>query len=132
MRLKRHDIQLNVSDNFINSKITGFPSTVYPVFVNILDNAIFWLKGKEGEKIIDLDADAGAFLISNNGPAIHRRDYEAIFEQGFTRKPGGRGLGLFISRKALSKEGMDITVVPTEDKNGVTLRIKWPEHDDNS
>lgn len=132
VRLKRHDIQLNVSDNFINSEIIGFPSTVYPVFVNILDNAIFWLKNKEGEKIINLDADAGAFLISNNGPAIHRRDYEAIFEQGFTRKPGGRGLGLFISRKALNKEGMDITVVPTEDKNGTTLRIKWPDHDDNS
>lgn len=132
VRLKRHDIQLNVSESFINSEITGFPSTVYPVFVNILDNAIFWLKDKEGEKIINLDADSEAFLISNNGPTIHRRDYEAIFEQGFTRKPGGRGLGLFISRKALSKEGMDITVVPTEDKNGTTLRIKWPDHDDNS
>lgn len=132
VRLKRHDIQLNVSESFINAEITGFPSTVYPVFVNILDNAIFWLKDKEGEKIIDLDADSEAFLISNNGPAIHRRDYEAIFEQGFTRKPGGRGLGLFISRKALNKEGMDITVVQTEDKNGTTLRIKWPDHDDNS
>ena len=79
-----------------------------------------------------LDAEDGAFLISNNGPAVHKRDYEAIFEQGFTRKPGGRGLGLFISRKALQKEGMNIEVVPNDGIHGVTIKVKWPEHDDNS
>ena len=132
VRLRRHHIDLATTDAFLKSEIIGFPSTVYPVFVNILDNAIFWLKGIKDGKSIMLDAENGAFLISNNGPAIHRRDYEVIFEQGFTRKPGGRGLGLFISRKALQKEGMDIEVVPNDHKHGVTIKIKWPEHDRTS
>ena len=127
VRFKRHGIKLKTTDAFLSSQITGFPSTVYPVFVNILDNAIFWLKGIKDEKIITLHAEYDAFLISNNGPAIHKRDYDAIFDQGFTRKPGGRGLGLFISRKALQKEGMDIEVIPDENKYGVTMKIKWPE-----
>jgi len=130
VRLKRHEIKLEVTDNFTLSKIKGFPSTVYPVFVNILDNAIFWLKDIKGKKLIRLDVEEGAFLISNNGPAIHKRDYAAIFEQGFTRKPGGRGLGLFISKKALRKEGMDIAVVSGDEKYGVTMKIKWPDKDD--
>ena len=132
VRLKRHHIDMATTDTFLEAEIIGFPSTVYPVFVNILDNAIFWLKGIKDEKFITLDAENGAFLISNNGPAIHRRDYEAIFEQSFTRKPGGRGLGLFISRKALQKEGMDIEVVPNDHKHGVTIKIQWPKHDNVS
>ncbi len=132
VRLKRHNIDMRATDAFIDAEIVGFPSAVYPVFVNILDNAIFWLKDVNDGKSITLDAMDGAFLISNNGPAIAERDYEAIFDQGFTRKPGGRGLGLFISRKALRKEGMDIEVVPNNGKQGVTIMVKWPEHDDNS
>ena len=130
MRLKRHEIKLEVTDDFLASEIEGFPSTIYPVFVNILDNAIFWLKEIKGEKLIKLDTEDGAFLISNNGPPIHKRDYSTIFEQGFTRKPGGRGLGLFISKKALHKEGMDMEIIPNEENYGVTMKIKWPDNDD--
>ena len=132
VRLKRHQINLNTTENFLNAEITSFPSTVYPVFVNVLDNAIFWLTYIKCEKSVTLDAQEGAFLISNNGPDIHKRDYKAIFEQGFTRKPGGRGLGLFISRKALQMEGMDIEVEPNGEKHHVTMRIKWPVHVDSS
>lgn len=132
VRLKRHRIDMASTDAFLAAEIIGFPSTLYPVFVNVLDNAIFWLKDVRGDKAITLDAAGGAFLISNNGPAVNRRDYKAVFEQGFTRKPGGRGLGLFISRKALRKEGMDMEVVPGDEKHGVTIKVRWPEHDDDS
>jgi len=128
VRLKRHNIALKTTDSFLNFRTTGFPSTIYPVFVNILDNAIFWLKDVKDGKTITLDAEDDTFLISNNGPAIHKRDYEAIFEKNFTRKPGGRGLGLFISKAALRKEGMDIEVMPAENKHGVTMRIRQGEH----
>ena len=127
VRLKRHDVRLEVTERFLETEIKGFPSTIYPVFVNILDNAIFWLKDVKNARLISLDAEKGAFLISNNGPVIHKRDYNAIFEQGFTRKPGGRGLGLFISRSALRKEGMEIEVVPKKVSQGVTMKIKWPQ-----
>lgn len=132
VRLKRHHVDMTATNAFLEAAVTAFPSTIYPVFVNIIDNAVFWLKDIEGERLITLEADESAFLISNNGPAINRRDYSAIFEQGFTRKPGGRGLGLFISRKALQKEGMDIEVLPGSESRGVTLIVKWPENDDAS
>ena len=129
VRLKRHLIEMKATEAFLDVEVTGYPSTVYPVFVNVLDNAIYWLKEIKRDKSITLDAEDGALLISNNGPAIHKRDYGSIFEQGFTRKPGGRGLGLFISRKALQKEGMDIEVVPNNNRYGVTIKIKWSEYE---
>jgi len=132
VRMKRHGVELKATDAFLQSKITVFPSTIYPVFVNIIDNAMFWLKDIDDEKCITLDADCGAFIVSNNGPSINQRDISAIFDQGFTRKPGGRGLGLFISKKALQKEGMDINVEPNSRKRGVTILIRWPSDDDTT
>ncbi|MEP3277735.1 MAG: ATP-binding protein [Stappiaceae bacterium] len=132
VRLKRHHVDMKATSAFLQSVVVAFPSTIYPVFVNIIDNAIFWLKNAKGTGMLLLDADSSGFLISNSGPAINKRDYGAIFEQGFTRKPGGRGLGLFISRKALQKEGMDIEVVPTMEKDGVTMKINWPKKNDDS
>ncbi len=127
VRFQRHDIELQVTQDFIDSEIPGFPSTTYPVFVNIIDNAVFWLKDIQEKRIISLGFANNAYLISNNGPSIHARDVEAIFEQGFSRKPGGRGLGLFISRKALRKEGMELSILlPASDKRGTTFEIRCP------
>ena len=131
VRLRRHNVNLKVTDAFLRSEITSFPSTIYPVFVNIVDNAVFWLKDVDEGKQITLDANPNGFLISNNGPLIHRRDAEAIFDRGFTRKPGGRGLGLFISRNALRKEGMDIDLMPSSQNQGVTMIIRWTRNNDN-
>ena len=35
---------------------------------------------------------------------------EGIFDLGFTRKPGGRGMGLYISRQTLAKAGCGLTL----------------------
>ena len=126
VRFKRHDVELKVTQDFLDSEVSGFPSTIYPVFVNIIDNAVFWLKDNQGQRIITLDFLDNAYRIGNNGPPIHNRDIEAIFEQGFSRKPGGRGLGLFISRKALRKEGMDLNVAQSEnEETGTVFEVSY-------
>lgn len=132
VRMKRHHVKLHVTDAFLQSEVTVFPSTIYPVFVNIIDNAMFWLKDIDQDRQITLDADQESFIISNNGPSIGVRDVAAIFDQGFTRKPGGRGLGLFISKKALEKEGMGIDVLPNSESRGVTMIIRWPTRNDDT
>ncbi len=127
VRFKRHDIELNVTQAFLDSEVPGYPSTIYPVFVNIIDNAVFWLKDIQGQRIITLDFFNNAYRIGNNGPTISNRDIETIFEQGFSRKPGGRGLGLFISKKALRKEGMDLNVaLPENEAHGVNFVVSCP------
>jgi len=123
-RIRRHNIDLESSSTFLKKIIIGYPSTFYPVFVNVIDNAIFWLKDQPLPRKIVLDADNMGFSISNNGPEISSRDYEYIFERRFTRKPYGRGLGLYISREVLSKVGYQICVAPSQLEKGVTFRIE--------
>ena len=123
-RLGRHNIQFKHTKGYADSKIFGFRSTFYPVFVNIIDNAIYWLKQSDVEKkIIRLHADNEAIYISNNGIPISPQDKERIFELGFSRKPNGRGMGLSISKEVLNAENYDISVGTPKEGSTVTFQI---------
>jgi signal transduction histidine kinase len=119
----RHNITLECTSSFSKNIIIGYPSTFYPVFTNIVDNAIFWLKDQNKARMIVLDADQSGLYISNNGPTIDIRDQERIFELGFTRKPLGRGMGLYISKQVLNKNGYTMSVDIPRLGDGVTFKI---------
>jgi signal transduction histidine kinase len=122
-RLRRHNVRLEATDAFLQHTIRGYPSTFYPVFVNLVDNALFWVKERREPRIITLERDQKALIVSDSGPGVSRRDREAIFDLGFSRKPGGRGLGLHISREALSRAGYQLTIDDTPKGQGASFRI---------
>lgn len=125
-RLERHKVELKRTKSFATTKIRCLRSVIYPVFVNVVDNAIHWLKqaSDNTEKIIRLHADSdGALYISNNGPIIKPSDNEKIFEYGFTRKERGRGMGLAISREVLRSIGYEIIVDEPKNESTVTFKI---------
>ncbi len=113
-RLARHNVMLKATKAFVDAKIVGFPSNFYPVFVNLVDNSIFWLSQQnpeKGKRNITLDEKEGTLLVSDTGPGVDIRDREAIFEFGFSRKPGGRGMGLHIGRETLRRVGFDLQLI---------------------
>lgn len=110
-RLRNDKVELQATALFRRMAFSGYPSSFYPVFVNLVDNSLYWLKSRPGPKYIKLDMEGGStFVISDNGPGITPRDRERIFERGFTRKPGGRGMGLKISHDALAKNRWDLVL----------------------
>lgn len=114
-RLKRHEVTMNATTEFRKMTVLGYPSTFLPVFVNLIDNAIYWLKDYRRPREIYLVADSDGFLVANNGPKIAARDQETIFDLRFTRKPGGRGMGLYISRMTLERAGFQISLISSPD-----------------
>ena len=123
-RLQRHSITFSHTPRFAEARFVGFPSTFYPVFVNLVDNGVFWLSQRNPgrERWIRLDAQDGALLVQDSGPGINVRDRDTIFEFGFTRKPGGRGLGLHIGRETLRRVGYELSLVNGD--NGATFALK--------
>ena len=122
-RLERHHVKIEATNPFLDSAIECYPSTLYPAVINVIDNALHWLNSVPYGKRIELHADQNAIYISNNGPAIEAFDSERIFERGFSRKSSGRGLGLFISAKALEAEGMALRLVAPRPDYTVTFAI---------
>jgi len=113
-RLERHSVSLTATKAFRLHHLEGYPSTFYPVFVNLVDNAIFWLSDASQPRIVRLDSDGRTMVVEDTGPGVPERDRAAIFDRGFTRRPGGQGLGLFISRAVLEKEGYSLRLRDSE------------------
>lgn len=124
-RLERHSIDLRPTRAFDSFMLNCYPSTFLPVFINVVDNAIYWITfDRDSDHWIKFDVDEdGGFLISNGGPGIDARDADRIFEFGETNKVGGRGMGLFISRSSLRKEGWDITLETSGNSTPPVFRI---------
>ena len=123
-RLRRHNIIIEATPRFMKQCIIGYPSTFYPVFVNLVDNALFWLKDQSAPRIVKLDVCDRSFIISDTGPGISVRDMEAVFSMGFTRKPVGRGMGLYISQEVLRGSGYRLVLDFPSGSVGATFRIE--------
>ena len=129
-RFSRHGVTLNATKSFEEFEVEGYPSTFYPVFANLLDNSIFWLQRVRGRsRTIELDIDHGDFLVRDNGPGVSVRDRENIFLPRFSRKPGGRGMGLHVSKATLSRAGYDLRLDNTNaaSSGGAVFRISLEE-----
>ena len=130
-RLERHNITMSATREFDRKVLEAYPSTYYPTFVNLIDNAIYWIVSRhDGERSILLDANEYSFSVTNTGPGIPLAIKDWIFDFTNTEKEGGRGMGLYISKETLKKEGADIVLEdPGEDKDP-TFRIILPKPDE--
>lgn len=129
-RLERRQIRLRATSAFDSSAVTAFPSTILPAFVNLVDNAIYWISTEPGgDREIVLDADTTGFVVSNSGPGIPFRIADRIFDFGASNKPGGRGMGLYLSQQALQREGFDLQLEVAGENERPAFRVAFPTGD---
>ena len=108
---------INNLSNGITAKM--FDGELQTIFVNILDNACYWLQKTEGNRKIFISDEQHEskgrckVIISDTGPGVYIEDAQSIFEPGITNKPHGIGMGLVIVTEILSYyEGKIATVIP--------------------
>jgi signal transduction histidine kinase/predicted RNA-binding protein with RPS1 domain/CheY-like chemotaxis protein len=63
---------------------------------------------------------------TDTGPGIHRRLWESIFALGFSTRPGGTGLGLFVARSVVEAMEGRISVERSAVPVGTTFLIELP------
>lgn len=93
-------------------KVRMAPSALGQIVANLLDNAVYWLRFKNGEggggRIrVELEPLEAGFIIrvSDDGPGIPEENRERIFEPYFSTKSNGFGLGLYIARLVIEPYG---------------------------
>jgi signal transduction histidine kinase len=132
-RFERHSIVYSATPGFLSGVVSAYPSTIYPVLINVIDNACHWVsKEAEEKRWIKLERHKDGIVIRNGGVGIDRRYAEQIFEFGFSEKQNGRGMGLAISRKALRRDELDLILTnPGRENNpAFLLAIQFIENDD--
>lgn len=91
---------------------------ILQVLINLVDNALFWVKSmgnqSQHEIIIVTKPATNSFIIADDGPGIQEDVAPLIFQEFFSRKAQGRGLGLYIVQELLSRIGADIELIQDE------------------
>jgi signal transduction histidine kinase len=124
--LLENDVLLVATDEFCKAAFYEFPSRVFPVFINLVNNSLYWLSGCVVREI-RLSAEAGTLLISDTGPGIDPGDIEDLFQLFFSRRVRGRGVGLYLCRQTLATGGHTIDYITDKAKmisSGANFAIK--------
>ncbi|MGH9428804.1 MAG: ATP-binding protein, partial [Terriglobia bacterium] len=64
--------------------------------------------------------------VHDSGPGIHRDDWEQVFEPGYSTKPNGSGLGLYICRHLLRDFSANLLVTSSAIWDGTTITVSVP------
>lgn len=93
-------------------------------FLNIINNAIYWIKKSERSGEIRFHIENDSLVISNSGPFINEDLIEHIFNYGVTTRSekNATGLGLAFTQSILSRNGWSISA--ENRTNGPTFIIK--------
>lgn len=123
-------INLNLAIQSRLSNLPIRPLHLNRVLGNLLDNAfdaVMYLEPAGRFVRLDIGEDEKNFTFSvlNAGPEIDEETRRAIFEQGFSTKGPGRGLGLGISREIVEQYGGTIQV--SSPPTVFTVKIPRPE-----
>ncbi|WP_181308781.1 sensor histidine kinase [Rufibacter sp. XAAS-G3-1] len=110
-KIEKDKILININTSLDKYSIKDVEYPFWIAFLNIINNAMYWLDHTDKEKIINMQLiDENYFSISNTSPLITEEDIEIIFEYGITgkRENNATGLGLSFTRTMLDTIGWEI------------------------
>lgn len=108
--LARNRITLSATASFRKLRVFDQRSRLYPVFINLLNNSIYWLGVSDhDDRRVVFDVLGSDVVVSDSGPGVAPEDLDSLFRLFFTRKVhGGRGVGLYLCRANLTAGGHTI------------------------
>ena len=116
-----YGVIINLPENDVS--VTCDARKMEAVMSNMINNAVHALDG-QGEIDVTVSANSKFVIIQvrDSGPGIPKENLEKIFEQMFTTKKTGTGLGLVICKSIIEQHGGSISV----SNKPTTFTIKLP------
>lgn len=105
------------------------------VFLNIMLNAIQHMAMRShGLRTLQIATFCGSgsaapqikVRFSDSGPGIHKQQWDDIFRLGFSTRPSGTGIGLFIARSLVESLGGKLSVERSVISVGTTFLVELP------
>jgi signal transduction histidine kinase len=129
-RLLLHGVRWHLETNRLRDfEIMFNPGRFTQVLDNLTTNSEYWIAHKYGENgqkgTITIELDDPELIFFDNGPGIQPDLEESIFELFATGKPReeGNGLGLFITKQLLLRDGCNIAIDSARNEEGRLYRF---------
>lgn len=131
-RTQEKNAVLNIKNSF-DCDIFADENKLLNVLINLVYNALEALNQNEKEQKscrIEIETyiegeNMLKILVKDNGCGISEDRIEKIFEEGYSSKISGSGLGLFISKSTMQQQYGDLTLKESS-KEGTTFEILIP------
>lgn len=107
-------IDLTASEEFLSMSFDDMTSRIYPTFINLVNNAIYWVN-RSDPKEIKLHYRDNTIIIADSGNGVDADDQHRLFELFFSKRRGGHGVGLYLSRVNLQASGHQISYISERD-----------------
>lgn len=121
------DKQITITSNLKSDvQIYADENKFLACMINLIKNAIEAIDSK-GEIIItsDIDREYAVIRVSNTGKPISPSSQKELFNEGFTTKKTGSGLGLYICKTNLQLQNAELSLVQSTGKK-TEFEIKIP------
>lgn len=128
-------IETNLDSISTDLSIKTNVGLILQVLINLIDNSIFWLnKSEVNDKklFFKIDPFERTLQIADNGKGIREDIVPLIFQEFFSMKSNGRGLGLYIVKELLMRINAEIYVLENpKDKilTGANFLIKFSKEE---
>ena len=84
-RIKDLDVTIESTANFDNYEFFTYESVIYSVFINIINNALYWLIPSTRRVIrMDYQQDTNEIVVMNSGERIDDKNHTSIFLHYFS------------------------------------------------
>ena len=126
-KAQQQQVRFEVSNSY-NGDVLADENKLLNVMINLFYNAI---DAVDKDGIIKVKTEVTEdnmlkILISDNGCGIEKDNREKVFEEGYTSKVTGSGLGLYISKEAMQEQYGDLKLI-SSNKKGTTFEISIPK-----
>ncbi len=117
-RIADYQIQFEVTTAFREHIIKIKEPVIHTVYINIINNAIYWMRNKEFRQILlDYNPKTEEIIICNSGFKIEEHRLEKIFGLFYSNRPNGRGIGLYLAKQSLNEAYLDIYATNDKEYN---------------
>ena len=108
--------KIKIINNSKKEWILAYEKHLNEVVLNVIKNANESTKNDTIKIIVDSDFDFHSIIIENHGEKIPLENQSKIFEENFTTKNNGWGVGLYECKKYMESQNGEITLLKSEDK----------------
>lgn len=125
-RIRKQNVKVTLPHG--STKIRMDPIDLELLFVNLLDNALYWiLKVPEDRRSIVVEVsrieDRVQVLFSDSGPGVRAEIRDVIFDPWISDKPDGIGLGLTIAGEAAAEHDAELSLAADGPLAGATFQV---------